>query len=126
MLQLAREGDLQALRFLAERLVPEGRPLDDVFEGVAPEPEARLASLVDHVGRGTLSPGEAEEVARIVKAHADAELWAKLRDRLAALEAKPVGAAADALVTVEPRIVDEIAAARAAAAGDEWDERLDR
>ena len=75
MLALAREGDFGALRFLGERLVPRGRALENIFEGVPPDPEARLAALVDHVGRGTLSPEEAQEVADVVRAHADAQLW---------------------------------------------------
>jgi len=101
MLALARGGDFGALRFLGERLLPRGRALENIFDGVPANSEARLAALVEHVGRGTLSPEEAQEVAEVVRVHAEAELWSKLRDRLASLEVGNVGGADGSIATTQ-------------------------
>ena len=94
-IELAQAGDLTALRLCLERIVPPRKDspvkvMLPAIESVADLPSV-TAALLGAVGKGQLTPSEAQAVAGLVEAHRKALETEELERRIAALEqtAKP-------------------------------------
>jgi hypothetical protein len=88
--ELAKAGDLQALRLCLDRLCPPRKdspvafrlpPMVTTFDAVA-----AMAALVGAVASGDLTPMEASELTKIVQAFAKIIETAELEQRIRALE----------------------------------------
>lgn len=89
---LAKDGDVAALRLCIERLVPprKDRPVRFAMPAIAAPRDhpAALAAVLSAVAAGELTPSEGEAFARILAEHRRAVETADLETRLAALEAR--------------------------------------
>lgn len=89
---IAKGGDVAALRLCIERLVPprKDRPVRFAMPpvGEAKDHPAALAAVLGAVAAGELTPSEGEAFARILAEHRRAVETADLERRLAALEAR--------------------------------------
>jgi hypothetical protein len=87
---LALEGDTTALRICLDRISPAAkeRPLNVTLPKIeSPEDLPRaLTALLDAVGRGEVTPSEAERLARIVGTYVQAVEAHDFEARLRALE----------------------------------------
>jgi hypothetical protein len=89
-IELAKKGDLFALRLCLERLLPPRREraihliLPKVTE--AQHSSAAFASILEAVGEGEITPGEGETLAGIVEAQARCISSGDLDRRVAELE----------------------------------------
>ncbi|WP_424753338.1 DUF5681 domain-containing protein [Methylobacterium sp.] len=89
-IELALEGDTQALRMCMDRLMParKDRPVQfdlPVIETTADLPKATHA-LLQAVAAGELTPSEAADISKSVDAHVRAIEATDLHERLARLE----------------------------------------
>jgi Family of unknown function (DUF5681) len=89
-IELAKNGDLQALRLCMDRLLPPRR--DVVLSFTLPKMEApvdavaAIGAIVDAVASGELTPTEAEALSRLVENFVKAIEVSDLAKRIAALE----------------------------------------
>jgi hypothetical protein len=95
----AKGGDLRAAEVLLRRLWPErkGRPVEVALPEVASAADLvpALAAVAAAMGRGELTPEEAQAVAGVLETQRRAVETAELEQRIAALEAcapPPLGA----------------------------------
>jgi Family of unknown function (DUF5681) len=95
VVELAKEGDVTALRMCLDRLCPPRRDRPVQFKLPAIETAADLmtasAALLQAVAAGELTPGEAGDVGRLIEGHAKAIEITDVQARLDALEAKENG-----------------------------------
>jgi hypothetical protein len=88
--ELALSGDVTALRLCLERLVPPCReaPVDLALPPLETKADAPrvLSSLVAEAGRGEVTPGEAEKLARLVSEHHKAVQLTEIEERLRRME----------------------------------------
>jgi len=86
-IELARGGDVTALRLCLERLIPPARerPLD--IDKLSDNPATAMGELLHAVAEGSLLPSEGERLAGMVKAKAEMTTLREIEERLAALEA---------------------------------------
>jgi hypothetical protein len=88
--ELALAGDVTALRLCLERLVPPCREAQASLE--LPRLDTRadaprvLSFLLAEAGRGEVTPGEAEKLARLVSEHHKAAQFTEIEERLRRLE----------------------------------------
>ena len=88
--ELALAGDTTALRLCLERLVPPCREAPVSLD--LPRLETRadaarvLSFLLAEVGRGEVTPGEAEKLARLVSEHHKAVQLTEIEERLRGLQ----------------------------------------
>ncbi len=89
---IAKGGDVAALRLCIERLVPprKDRPVRFALPPTskASDHPAALAAVLKAVSAGDITPSEGEAFARILAEHRRAVETADLEQRLAALEAR--------------------------------------
>ncbi|WP_407166596.1 DUF5681 domain-containing protein [Bradyrhizobium sp. ORS 111] len=89
-IELAKGGDMAALRLCMERIVPPRRDRPVTFEMPAitqpAEAAAAMASILVGVSAGQITPGEASEVAKLVEAFVKAVEIADLAARIDRLE----------------------------------------
>jgi Family of unknown function (DUF5681) len=90
VVELAKDGDVVALRLCLDRLCPPLRDRPVQFSLPAIETAADLmkasAALLQAVAAGELTPGEAGDVAKLIDAHVRAIEITDVQERLAALE----------------------------------------
>jgi hypothetical protein len=90
VVELAKEGDMAALRLCLDRILPPRRDRPVTFEmpALATAADAMTVStaLVQAVGRGELTPAEATEISALVAAHIRLLETVELERRIAALE----------------------------------------
>ncbi len=91
-IELAKNGDLMALRLCLERILPprKERPVEIVLPALTGPKDAVAASaaLLAAVAGGEIAPGEASVVGRLLELHLRAVEAHDLEARLAALEAR--------------------------------------
>jgi len=94
-IELAKAGDVQAIRLILERLVPPARERALRFDLPAVKAGSdlpvALAAVVAAVASGELLPGEAEKICGLLTAWGSAFEVAALEDRIAALERAKAG-----------------------------------
>jgi hypothetical protein len=88
--ELAKAGDLAAIRVCLDRMVPPRRDRTVAFELPKMETAADMvkasAALLEAVASGELTPSEAAELGRLVEAHVKAIEATAFEERLARLE----------------------------------------
>lgn len=89
-IELAKGGDIQALRICLDRLCPPRREATVMFElpkieNVADAVKA-MAAIVSAVAQGALTPGEAQAVSGLVQNFSKAVETADLEARITKLE----------------------------------------
>jgi len=89
-LVMALQGDAGILRTLLSSVLPRRKEwpvhTGDLRTGSTAEITASYDNVLTKVSRGTLTLGEAQEVAKLLQARLDLELLAELEGRLRALE----------------------------------------
>ena len=90
VIELAKKGDLVAIRLCLDRIAPPRKDRPVLFTlpplGQAEDASASLATIVAAVASGELTPSEAGELSKVVDTYARALLATELEDRVAALE----------------------------------------
>ncbi|KQQ39152.1 hypothetical protein ASF58_22945 [Methylobacterium sp. Leaf125] len=90
VIELAKEGDTQALRMCLDRLVPQRRDRPVTFELPAIETTADLTratnAMLQAVAAGELTPSEAADIGKTVDAHVRAIEAVDLHQRLLRIE----------------------------------------
>lgn len=93
-IDLAKGGDVQALRLCLERLLParKDRPVRFSLPQLSSAAEAAsaVAAIVEAVAAGELTPGEAAELGRLIEAFTKTLEATEFEARLAALEKRSV------------------------------------
>jgi len=88
----AKDGDIQAARLVLDRIVPPRKDNPINFDlppiACAGDAAAALSAILRAVSDGVLSPGEANDVARLVEMFAKTHETAELERRITALEAE--------------------------------------
>ena len=86
----AMAGDIVAARAIFDLTLPKGRPLSVALPKVRSAASAAqmLATLLDHVADGAITPTEAASVTGVVRAYVDIAAMAKLEERVGAVESK--------------------------------------
>jgi hypothetical protein len=88
--ELALPGDVTALRLCLERLVPPCREAPVTLDLARLETRADasrvLSVLLAEAGRGEVTPGEAEKLARLVSEHHKAVQLTEIEERLRGVE----------------------------------------
>jgi hypothetical protein len=91
-IELAKAGDLVALRLCLERICPprKDRPVTFTLPSLESGTDAKnaVAALVKAVAQGDLTPGEASEMARLLDSFTRVLEVTEFEDRLQRLEAK--------------------------------------
>jgi hypothetical protein len=91
-IELALDGDLQALRICLDRLLPPRRERPVRFSlppiNAGADASQATAALVSAVAQGELSPGEAASLVQMVEAHTRVLFVSELEQRLTKLEAE--------------------------------------
>jgi hypothetical protein len=89
-IELAKDGDLQALRLCLERILPprKDRPVTFTLPTIASAKDAlsALSALLTAVSTGELTPSEAAEVGKLVDGYVKATETNELAERLDRLE----------------------------------------
>jgi hypothetical protein len=89
-IELAKRGDLAALRLCLDRILPPRKDRPVAFElpaiASAKEVAATIAAVLAGVAAGELTPGEATEVGKLVDIYVKAVEAAELSDRIERLE----------------------------------------
>ena len=89
-IELAKEGNMAALRLCFERLLPPRRDRGVAFDlpKIESAADAVVASgaVLESCAAGTLSPGEAAEVMELIKTHLRAIELTQIETQMAALE----------------------------------------
>jgi hypothetical protein len=89
-IDLAKAGDLQALRICMDRIVPPRRDRPVTFEmtklETAQDAAAAVSSLLASVAAGDMTPSEASEVSKVIDVYVRAKETGDLIDRLERLE----------------------------------------
>jgi hypothetical protein len=89
-IELAKDGDLIAIRICMDRLLPPRRDrsvsVDMPKIETAGDGLKAIATILDAVARGNLTPGEAGDVVRVVEAFTRSSETIALEARIAALE----------------------------------------
>jgi hypothetical protein len=89
-IELAKDGDLQALRLCLERLLPprKDRPVSFTLPPInsAKDALSALSALLTAVSAGELTPSEAAEVGKLVDGYVKATETNELAERLERLE----------------------------------------
>ena len=89
-IELAKTGDLAAIRLCLDRIAPprKDRPIPFSLPalGKAADASASLAAIIAGVASGDLTPSEAGELSKVVDTYARALLATELEDRVTALE----------------------------------------
>ena len=92
VIELAKKGDLVAIRLCLERIAPprKDRPVLFALPALAKAQDASssLAAIVAAVASGELTPTEAGELSKVVDTYARALLASELETRVAALESE--------------------------------------
>jgi Family of unknown function (DUF5681) len=93
-IELAKDGDLQALRLCLERVLPtrKDRPVRFPLPPIASAAEAAQASamILAAVGAGELTPAEGVEISKLVETYIKAAELSELERRVERLEGKQV------------------------------------
>lgn len=93
--EMALDGNIQALKLCLERLLPpcKERPLSVPLPKVTTASDLPLLTeaLLNAVGSGKLTAGEASALASLITGHGRALEWAELERRVAILENKSGG-----------------------------------
>lgn len=86
----AMAGDIVAARAIFDLTLPKGRPLSVALPKVRSAASAAqmLATLLDHVADGAITPTEAASVTGVVRVYVDIAAMAKLEERVGAVESK--------------------------------------
>ena len=94
-LELAKAGDVAMLKFFLDRILPRERPISIALPQMefADDAVAALGSIVRAVSEGSISPGEAADLANLVSSYGRAIDMADVVKRLDALEARINGTA---------------------------------
>src|SRR5215203_4956535 len=91
-IELAKAGDLVALRLCLDRICPprKARPVSFALPELSTAADAKLAAsaLVKAVADGELTPGEASELGRLLDAFTRVLDAAEFEERISRLEAK--------------------------------------
>ena len=91
-IELAKKGDLAAIRLCLDRIAPprKDRPIPFALPalGKAGDASASLAAIIAGVASGDLTPSEAGELSKVVDTYARALLATELEARVTALERK--------------------------------------
>jgi hypothetical protein len=91
-IELAKAGDLVALRLCLDRICPprKDRPVSFAMPDMSTAADAKLAAsaLVKAVANGELTPGEASELGRLLDAFTRVLDAAEFEERISRLEAK--------------------------------------
>jgi hypothetical protein len=91
-IELALNGDLQALRICLDRLLPPRRERPVRFTlppiNAGADASKATAALISAVAQGELSPGEAASLVQMVEAHTRVLLISDFEQRLVKLEAE--------------------------------------
>jgi Family of unknown function (DUF5681) len=91
-IELALNGDLQALRICLDRLLAPRRERPVRFTlppiNAGADASKAIAALISAVAHGELSPGEAASLVQMVEAHSRVLLVCDLEQRLSKLEAE--------------------------------------
>ena len=91
-IELAKKGDLAAIRLCLDRIAPQRKDRPVLFAlpalGKAEDASASLAVIVAAVENGELTPSEAGELSKVVDTYARALLATELESRVTALEKK--------------------------------------
>ena len=89
-IDLAKEGDMAALRLCMDRVCPPNRHRPVSFElpqiAVAADAVGAMSTIVQAVADGELSPSEAAELAKVVQRFAQTVKTADIDKRLAIVE----------------------------------------
>ena len=89
-IELAKNGDLAAIRLCLDRIAPPRKDRPVLFAlpalGKAEDASASLAAIVAAVASGELTPGEAREMSKVVDTYTRALLATDLEARMTALE----------------------------------------
>ena len=89
-IELAKQGDLGAIRLCLDRIAPprKDRPIPFALPalGKAEDASTGLAAIVAAIASGELTPSEAGELSKVVDTYARALLATELEDRVTALE----------------------------------------
>ncbi|PWC53612.1 DUF5681 domain-containing protein [Azospirillum sp. TSO22-1] len=89
-IELAKAGDVQALRLCLERLLParKDRPVRFTLPPLSTAADAAKAvsAIVEAVAGGDLTPGEAAELGKLIETYTKTLEAAEFETRLAALE----------------------------------------
>jgi hypothetical protein len=88
--ELAKGGDMAALRLCLDRILPprKDRPVAFVLPAVAGpnDAAAAMSSILDAVSSGEITPGEGAEVAKLIDSYVRAVEATEMNDRLTRLE----------------------------------------
>jgi hypothetical protein len=90
VIEKAKDGDSVALRLCLERILParKDRSVSIALPKIATAGDSlkAMATIIDAVARGDLTPGEASDVVRVVEAFTRSSETIALEARIAALE----------------------------------------
>jgi len=89
-IELAKKGDLAAIRLCLDRIAPPRKDRPVLFAlpalGKAEDASVSMAAIVAAVASGALTPSEAGELSKVVDTYARAFLATELESRVTALE----------------------------------------
>jgi len=89
-IELAKGGDMAALRLCLDRILPprKDRPVSFVLPAVTGtnDAAAAMSSILAAVSSGDVTPGEAAEVAKLIDSYVRAVEATELNERIARLE----------------------------------------
>jgi hypothetical protein len=92
VIELAKKGDLVAIRLCLDRIAPprKDRPIPFSLPTLAKagDASASLAAIIAGVASGELTPGEAGELSKVVDTYARTLLATDLEARVTSLESK--------------------------------------
>ena len=89
-IELAKDGDMQALRLCLDRILPprKDRPLTFALPAIAGtnDAAAAMSSILAAVSSGDATPGEAAEVSKLIDSYVRAVEATELHERITRLE----------------------------------------
>jgi hypothetical protein len=92
LIDLAKEGDIAAIRLCVDRICPRPRDRPVSFElphvSTAADTIAAMGAIMEAIGDGDLSPHEAAELTKVVTGLSHAIVTAELEQRLRGVEEK--------------------------------------
>jgi hypothetical protein len=95
LVELAKDGNIQALRICMDRVLPAAKDRTVLFD-LPPiqnlnDISAGMRSIAVAIGQGTLTPQEGETISRTLEQHANVMVYQDLQARVEKLERGPSG-----------------------------------
>lgn len=91
-IDMAKEGDMQALRLCMDRLIPprKDRPISFTLPPInTPQDAAKtISAVLSSVAAGEITPTEASEISKLIEVYIETFKTAELEERLSELEKK--------------------------------------